>query len=71
MNLAVCAGIFTVNRFSSSADLAAKLGYWASGFATMKLALGFTLHGWPTTLKFCSLRHGVTTPANDHSTGSS
>jgi hypothetical protein len=35
----------------------------------MKLALGFTLHGWPTTLKFCSLRHGVTPPANDLAAG--
>jgi len=64
MNLAICAGVFTVNRFSSSADLATKFGYWASGFATMKLALTFALHGRPTTLKFCTLGHGVTPLAN-------
>jgi hypothetical protein len=54
-----------VNRFSSSADLATKFGYWASGFATMKLALGFTLHGRPTTLKFCTFGHGITPPVNN------
>jgi hypothetical protein len=31
----------------------------------MKLALCFTLYGWPAALKFCSLGHGITTPAND------
>jgi hypothetical protein len=55
MYLPICTGVFAVNRFCSSADLATKFGYWASGFATMKLALGFTLNGWPTALKFCSL----------------
>ena len=31
----------------------------------MKLALSFTLHGRPTTLKFGALGHGVTPPADD------
>jgi hypothetical protein len=31
----------------------------------MKLALSFALHGWPTTLKFCSLGQGVAPPADD------
>jgi hypothetical protein len=25
----------------------------------MKLALSFTLHGWPTALKFCALGHSA------------
>jgi hypothetical protein len=37
----------------------------------MKLALGFTLHGRPTTLKFCALGQGITTPANDLATSGS
>jgi hypothetical protein len=60
-----------VNRFSSSADLATKFGYWTSGFATMKLALGFTMNGWPTALKFGAFRCGITTPANDLATSGS
>jgi hypothetical protein len=31
----------------------------------MKLALGFTLHGRPTTLKFGALGNGITPPTND------
>jgi hypothetical protein len=31
----------------------------------MELALSFALHGWPATLKFCSLGHGVTPSASD------
>ena len=36
----------------------------------MKLALSFALHGWPTTLEFCALRHGVAPQADDHATSS-
>jgi hypothetical protein len=31
----------------------------------MKLALSFTLHGRRTTLKFCTLGHGITPPADN------
>ena len=37
----------------------------------MKLALGFTLNGWPTALEFRALGHGVTPPANDPATSGS
>ena len=65
MYLPVSTGVLAVDSFSSGTDLTAKFSHWASGFATMKLALGFTLNGWPTALEFCSLGHGITPGVND------
>ena len=31
----------------------------------MKLALGFTLNGWPTALEFCAFTHSIAPCTND------
>ena len=61
----VSTGVLAVDSFSSGTDLTAKFSHWASGFATMKLALSFAPNGWPNALEFCSLGHGITPAVND------